>query len=125
MSDGGMTPSQFQILREDFQALRLEFQAGIRELVTRETFSDERRRVDGRFKDQADDISTLKRDLAAEVQARTTAEQATLQAQVALANERERDRRGRMWQWLFIIASPVAVIIVGILAANAGLGGAP
>ena len=125
MSDSGMSPTQFQILREDFQALRLEFQAGIRDLVSRETFADERRRVDGRFKDQGDDISDLKRDLAAEVQARAAAEQSALQATIALANEREKDRRGRMWQWLFMVASPVAVIIVGILAAQSGIGGAP
>lgn len=124
MTDG-MTPSQFQILREDFQALRLEFQAGIRDLVSRETFRDERLRVDERFEGQGREIADLKRDLAAEVQARTTAEQNTLQAQLALANDRERDRRNRMWQWLFMIASPIVVLIVGAVALAAGIGGAP
>lgn len=124
MTDG-MTPSQFQILREDFQALRLEFQAGIRELVTRETFSDERRRVDERFEGQGREISDLKRDLAAEVQARVAAEQTALQSQLAERIEREKVRRQTMWQWLLLIASPIVVIIVGIVAAQAGLGGTP
>lgn len=125
MPDDGMTPSQFQILREDFQAMRLEFQASIRELVTRETFSDERRRVDERFEGQGREISDLKRDLAAEAQARVAAEQSALQAQIAERNEREKVRRATMWQWLALIASPIAVIIIGVVASQAGLGGTP
>ena len=124
MTDG-MTPSQFQILREDLAQMRLEWNQRFDNLVTRDTFRDERVRVDERFDGQGREIADLKRDLASEVQARVAAEQAALQAQVKLANEQEKDRRNRMWQWLLIFASPVAVIIVGILAAQAGLGGTP
>ncbi|QOP64788.1 membrane protein [Microbacterium phage DelaGarza] len=125
MSDGGMTPSQFQILREDLAQMRVEWNQRFDNLVTRDTFSDERRRVDSRFEGQGREIAALQKDLAAEHQARVTAETNALQAQIAERNEREKVRRATQWQWLLIFASPVAAIIVGILAAQAGLGGTP
>ena len=125
MSDGGMTPSQFQILREDLAQMRVEWNQRFDNLVTRDTFSDERRRVDSRFEGQGREIASLQKDLAAEHQARVAAETSALQSQIAERNEREKVRRATQWQWLLIFASPIAAIIVGILAAQAGLGGTP
>ncbi|UVK61362.1 membrane protein [Microbacterium phage Gingerbug] len=124
MTDG-MTPSQFQILREDLAQMRVEWNQRFDNLVTRDTFADERRRVDGRLEGQGREISALQKDLAAEHQARVTAETSALQAQIAERNEREKVRRATQWQWLLIFASPAAAIIVGILAAQSGLGGTP
>lgn len=127
MSDGGMTPSQFQILREDFMAMRLEFQASIRELVTREAFSDERRRVDGRFQDQGRELNEVKTQVAQEAQARVQQAQADAQAKIAEGKERDKLRRQGAWQWLAwgvtLIIGPILGAIIATVMANAGFGG--
>lgn len=118
MSDGGMTPSQFQILREDFQAMRLEFQAAIRELVTRESFTDERRRVDGRFKDQSEDIADLRTKLEGESTARAAAELANANAARAAAEKATQTQKQINWQWFLVIAGPVVAYLVGWVGAG-------
>lgn len=126
----GMTPSQFQILREDLAGLRTE----LRSLVTRESFRDEQRRVDDRFQDSdrrsedrhkelAKIISDLETALGLESQARQAERADALKAQVALNNEREKERRGRMWQWLVLLVSLIGGPIVGALIASAIPGG--
>ena len=104
-----MTPSQFQILREDLAGLRSE----IRSLVTRESFRDEQRRVDDRFDSQGREIGELKTSISAEAQARVTATQDNLNAQIREKNEREKIRRATQWQWLLLAVSLVAGPVVG------------
>ena len=119
-----MTPSQFQILREDFAAMRLEFQASIRELVTRESFRDEQRRVDERFEGQVREISDLKKDLATEAQARVTSTQDALNAQIREKNEREKIRKATQWQWLLLAVSLVGGPVLGAwIGRLMGIGG--
>lgn len=118
MSDGGMTPSQFQILREDFQAMRLEFQAAMRELVTRDAFTDERRRVDGRFKDQSEDIGDLRTKLEAESTARAAAELAAANAARASAEKANQVQKQTNWQWFLVFAGPIVAYLVGWIGAG-------
>ncbi len=135
MTDG-MTPSQFQILREDLQAMRTEWNQRFDNLITRDTFADERRRVDGRFTDEARraderhtalsrEIGELSTALATEAQTRQNERVDTLNRQAAQANEREKERRARMWQWLLTGATLVLSPIVAALIASAmaGIGG--
>lgn len=132
-----MNPSQFQILREDFAQMRQEFNLRFDNLVTRETFTDERRRVDGRFQDgdrrseerhatSTRQIAELEQALNLEAQTRQQERADALKAQVALNNDREKERRARMWQWLLAgvgwLVAPVtaALIASAITLANAG-----
>lgn len=132
----GMTNEQFRILREDFAQMRVEFNQRFDNLVTRETFTDERRRVDGRFldsdrrseerhKESAKQISELEAALNLESQTRQQERADALKAQVSLNNEREKERRGRMWQWLVLAVSLVGGPIAGALIASAMQVGGP
>ncbi|QJD50005.1 hypothetical protein SEA_RASOVI_28 [Microbacterium phage Rasovi] len=129
MAEDGMTPGQFSILREDFQAMRLEFQASIRELVTRETFKDERMRVDSLIQGQGREIGEIKRDLAAEAQARVQQAQADAQRQIAEGKDRERLRRQTIWQWFALaatlIGAPIIGGLIGAAMAASGIGAGP
>lgn len=136
MNDGGMTPSQFQILREDIAAMRIEWNQRFDNLVTRETFMDERRRVDGRFqdsdrrseerhKDSAKAISELETALNLESQTRQNERADALKSLVTLNNDREKERRARMWQWLLTGVSLVVAPILGALVATAVQVGGP
>lgn len=118
MTDG-MTPSQFQILREDFASMRQEFNQRFDNLVTRDAFRDEQRRVDDRFASQGREIGELKTDITAEAQARVADTQQALKAQIHEKNEREKLRRATMWQWLFLAVSLVGGPIVGALIGSA------
>lgn len=124
-----MSPSQFQILREDFQAMRLEFQASIRELVTRETFADERRRVDERFEGHGRELGELKRGLEAEAQVRITQAAEDAKAKIAEARERERLRRQTAWQWFGLAATlvggPILGGLIGAALSASGIGAGP
>ena len=136
MSDGGMTPSQFQILREDLSQMRSEWNQRFDNLVTRETFTDERRRVDGRFMDEnrrADErytgltkeIAEVATGLAAESQVRQQERVDTLNRQAHEKNEREKERRTRMWQWLLTGATLILSPILAALIATAMQVGGP
>ena len=124
MTDG-MTPSQFQILREDFASMRQEFNQRFDNLVTRDAFRDEQRRVDDRFTSQGREIGELKTDITAEAQARVADTQQALKAQIHEKNEREKIRRATMWQWLFLAVSLTGGPVVGALIGSAmtGVGG--
>ncbi len=128
MTDG-MSPSQFQILREDIAAMRSEWNQRFDNLVTRETFTDERRRVDGRFLDLAREISENKQSIAQEAQARVQSEQSNLQRQLTEKNEREKVKRQTTWQWLALaitlIVGPVLGALIGAAMYAAGVGGGP
>lgn len=130
MTDGAMNPSQFQILREDLAAMRTEWNQRFDNLVTRETFTDERRRVDGRFLDEgrrADErfanlgkeVAEVASGLAQESATRQTERADQLKAQVNLNNDREKERRARMWQWLLTGVSLVVGPVLGALIATA------
>ncbi|QGH80686.1 hypothetical protein SEA_ZANELLA_28 [Microbacterium phage Zanella] len=112
MSDG-MTNEQFRILREDFAQMRTEFNLRFDNLVTRDTFKDERQRVDSLIQGQGREIGELKRDLASEAQARVTERQDALKAQLAEKAEREKLRRQTLWQWFALAASLVGAPIIG------------
>lgn len=135
---GEMNPSQFQILREDLAAMRTEWNQRFDNLVTRETFLDERRRVDGRFTDAARDVTTfrenvnkkvgeLQREIASEAQARVADTRAALEAQVKESAERDRVRRQTAWQWLAIgvtlVAGPIISALVSVAMVSQGVGG--
>ncbi|URM86938.1 membrane protein [Microbacterium phage TurboVicky] len=112
MTDG-MTNEQFRILREDFAQMRTEFNLRFDNLVTRDTFKDERQRVDSLIQGQGREIGELKRDLASEAQARVTERQDALKAQLAEKAEREKLRRQTLWQWFALAASLVGAPIIG------------
>lgn len=118
MTDG-MTPSQFQILREDFAAMRNEFNQRFDNLVTRESFRDEQRRVDERFGTLGREIGEVKSGLTSEAAARVADTQATLQKQLQEKAEREKIRRATGWQWLLLAVSLVAGPILGALIGSA------
>lgn len=118
MTDG-MTPSQFQILREDFASMRSEFNQRFDNLVTRESFRDEQRRVDERFRSMGREIGDVKADLTAEASARVADTQAGLQRQLAEKAEREKVRRATGWQWLFLAVSLVVGPVLGALIGSA------
>lgn len=124
MTDG-MTPSQFQILREDFASMRSEFNQRFDNLVTRDAFRDEQRRVDERFSSQGREIGELKADITAEAQARVADTQATLKSQLHEKAEREKIRRATGWQWLLLTVSLIGGPVFGALigSALAGIGG--
>ncbi|WZB38578.1 membrane protein [Microbacterium phage Jera] len=108
-----MTNEQFRILREDFAQMRTEFNLRFDNLVTRDTFKDERQRVDSLIQGQGREIGELKRDLASEAQARVTERQDALKAQLAEKAEREKLRRQTLWQWFALAASLVGAPIIG------------
>jgi hypothetical protein len=121
-----MSPSQFQILREDFAAMRSEFNTRFDNLVTRESFRDEQRRVDDRFQTQGREIGELKSGLLAEAQARVTERQDVLKAQLAEKTEREKLRRQTVWQWFALgaslIGAPIAAALIGAAMVSSGIG---
>lgn len=125
MGDEGMTPSQFQVLREDIAQMRTEWNQRFDNLVTRDTFSDERRRVDGRFLDQAREVADLKTALEKESTARVAAQTDALNAQIRERNEREKVKRQTTWQWLALVitlvAGPTITILVTAALAQAGI----
>ncbi|QWY83817.1 hypothetical protein SEA_PERMAG_29 [Microbacterium phage PermaG] len=112
MTDG-MTNEQFRILREDFAQMRTEFNLRFDNLVTRDTFKDERQRVDSLIQGQGREIGEIKRDLGAEAQARVTERQDALKAQLAEKAEREKLRRQTLWQWFALAASLIGAPIIG------------
>lgn len=122
-----LPPSLFTILREDIASMRIEWAQRFENLVTREAFTDERRRVDGRLQDMSREIGELKTNLSQEAQARVAAQQDTLQAQIREKNEREKVRRATAWQWFALAVSVVIGPIVGGLigAALSATGVAP
>lgn len=124
MSDA-MSPSQFQILREDIAQMRSEFNGRFDSLVTRDAFRDERARVDERLSSLGREIGENKAAIDAEALARTTEQQATLRAQQHDKAEREKERRARSWQWFALFASPVVSGIIAYVVGTASNGGAP
>jgi hypothetical protein len=118
-----MSSQQFQILREDFASMRTEFNARLDNLVTRESFRDEQRRVDGMIQSQGREIGELKTSLTSEVSARLAAEQKASDATIHEAREREKIRRQTSWQWLSIALAPVIAIIAGYVFAHLGITG--
>lgn len=125
MGDEGMTPSQFQVLREDIAQMRTEWNQRFDNLVTRDTFSDERRRVDGRFLDQAREVADLKTALEKESTARVSAQTDAFNAQIRERNEREKVKRQTTWQWLALVitlvAGPTITILMTAALAQAGI----
>lgn len=101
--------------------MRQEWNQRFDNLVTRDTFLDERRRVDGRFKEQQDDLTELKAAFAAEVQARVQQAAADAQAKVTAAQERDRDNRQRRWLWFAMFATPAAALLVTFVATQLGM----
>lgn len=131
-----MTPSQFQILREDLAAFRSEINQRLDNVVSRESFRDEQRRVDGLIGGHGREIGELKTllekkigevttALAQEAGARVSAQTDALNAQLLERQEREKVRRATMWQWLLlgvsIVVTPVVAIIIGSMLAQAGI----
>lgn len=125
MTDG-MTNEQFRILREDFSSMRQEFNLRFDNLVTRDTFRDERQRVDSLIQGLGREVGEAKREIAAEAQARVQAAQADAQSKLAEAKEREKLRRATSWQWLglavTLVGAPIAGGLIGAAMAASGLG---
>ena len=108
-----MTPSQFQILREDLRAINLRLD----QFITRETFRDERDRVDAKAQELRRDIDVVSVALQDEAKARVLERETALNDQVKQAREVEKTRKAQTWQWVLLIAgaviSPITTFFVG------------
>lgn len=113
LNDTGLSP--FQILREDLSSMRQEFNASIRSLVTSDLFRDEQRRVDDKFTGLGREIDDLRKEFDVAIAAITAAEQAKLKERLQEQSDRDRMRRNQTLQWVALVLSPVAVIIVNRL----------
>lgn len=93
-------------------------------LVTRDAFTEEQKRVNEKFDAQGRDISALRADLAAEATARAAERLESANKATADAQANQRTARQTNWQWFALFASPVATALV-IWILNGGLAGAP
>ena len=122
----GMTPGQFQILREDFQAMRLEFNLRLDRLVTQDSFLQEQKRVDALIQSLNSDVGDVRESVGKEVQARVAERQDALKTQLNEKNEREKIRRQTLWQWFALAASlvggPLIGGLIGAALASSGIG---
>jgi hypothetical protein len=93
-------------------------------LVTRDAFTEEQKRVNEKFDSQGRDISSLRADLVAEATARAAATLEAANKATAEAQASQRTARQTNWQWLALIASPfIGGFAYWIL--NGGLAAAP
>jgi cytochrome c-type biogenesis protein CcmH/NrfG len=105
----------FNLLRQDFGELRKEMNENMKQLVSNETFRSEQSRVNEKFEAVTTAINELAADLAKEVQARVTAEQARLQQKQQEQRDREKEAASRRWQIFAMVASPVVTLIIGFI----------
>lgn len=113
LNNTGLSP--FQILREDLSSMRQEFNSAIRSLVTSDLFRDEQRRVDDKFTGLGREIGDLRKEFDSALAAITAAEQAKLKERLQEQQERDKMRRNQTLQWVALVLSPVAVIVVNDL----------
>lgn len=111
-------PEQMPLWAKQFQGELLrglgDVQKALRDMVSRDTFRDEKERVNSEIKDLHEEIRDARREtqevsklLRAESSARQNAELAAAQKATDEAQERQKVQKATNWQWLLIIVVPV------------------
>lgn len=77
----------------------------LKDMVTKDTFRDEKGRVNDELRRKGDEIAQLRSDLQAESTARQAAETAAAAKALAEAQSRQRVQSATNWQWILIIGT--------------------
>jgi len=126
-----MTEEQMPLWAKQFQGELLRglqgVQNSIKDMVSRDTFRDEKTRVNDEFrkvadelKEARDDNKTLQADLARESSARQNAELAAAKKATEEAQARQKVQSQTNWQWFLLLAVPALNWIFDWLRSGVG-----
>ena len=82
-----------------------EISADLKGMVTRDTFRDEKTRVNEELTRKGQEIAKLREDLQAESTARQAAETAAAAKALAEAQSRQKVQSATNWQWILIVGT--------------------
>lgn len=123
--DVGGIPPWVQFIRGDLTAMENRLNGRLERMVSTDLFVAEQTRVDGRFKDQADDITSARTDAAAALTQVGLEREARLRAEAdyqRLENERQKEKAEQVgrnrWTVLGWVASPVIAIVLAFVVAG-------
>lgn len=126
-----MSDEQMPLWAKQFQSEMLrgldDVKRSVQNMVTRDTFRDEKERVNGEVRALRDDLKEaieqtrlVAKDLAAESTARQNAELAAAKKAAEEAEARQKVQVATNWQWLLIVIVPVVNWIFDWLRSGVG-----